>query len=110
MNIPEIDRTIEKLRKTTTFYMPDFFHSCGTPGCIAGHVIGSRVEAVGANPSRLASDMLGIPREVGANLFTPFHIDYLAVTVPIAIQALENLKAGATTEKELWPDFYQEDE
>ena len=105
MNIAEIDRTIEKLRVSKSFDMKFYFHGDETPSCIAGHILES--PPLGGALT-VAQKKLEIDLDTAYNLFGPLIEDYSKITADHAIKALENLKAGATTQDELWPDFVEQ--
>lgn len=42
VNVGEILRVADLVERSKTFDMTEVHHTCGTPACIAGHVLGSK--------------------------------------------------------------------
>ena len=84
VNVAEILRVADAVERSASFDMSDWALPCGTPSCIAGHLVGDAVIAVVNSMDRnndnaridymlgVAAPMLGIKKEAARVLFMPW--------------------------------------
>lgn len=61
VNVAEILRVADLVERSATFDMAHHFHQCGTPACIAGHVLISHGYSFGS--THMAAGILGLNDE-----------------------------------------------
>lgn len=99
MNTERILKLADVIEESETYDQTQFFHPCGTPGCIAGHAVtmlGS--DEKGPNTSEIAREELGLDEVQATALFFvwPFTIN------PTAKQAATVLRHLARTGEVDW--------
>jgi hypothetical protein len=84
VNVAEILRVADLISASPSFNMSRWVHDCGTPACIAGHLVGTRVrkrvallqaedDAAGIEYMiAKAAPLLAISEEVARHLFMPW--------------------------------------
>lgn len=84
VNVAECLRVADLVERSETFLMSTWVHPCGTPACIAGHLVGEQVrkviqplsaqddEAGIAYMLDVGAPLLGIEREQARVLFMPW--------------------------------------
>ena len=116
MNIEQIDGLIEDLKASKTYDQTMYFNECGSPACIAGHILarnGYQYDSEVRNRiDEIAMELLGLPLEEADELFEsrPYYsqgIHDYEPTVDDAIATLEHLKK---TGEVLWflPEDFEE--
>lgn len=89
---------------------------CKTPACLAGHTVvmwgdlnDPRLDRI-AGEQEVACELLGLTREQGCRLFSPFCRNWYEITPGEAVIAIDRLITNPNaTDKELWSDAQTKD-
>ena len=106
MNKEAIQKTIDLMEISTTYDQKEYFHECGTPACVAGHMIVANTKG---RPNGYqydkAAEIGGLTDDQARDMFSAhpfgFHTNRKPIR-PNKNEAIAMLKRFITIEKVVW--------